>query len=119
MNARARKRVKTVVIPRRIIQKVEKGIKFLDILLGRKEWLSRMDLSHFEIDNKFTCVCGNIFKNGMAGYDAFTEAMEKLKVSDEAGIQFGFNEDENGDYPFLQDVWLRRIKSMKRAAHIK
>lgn len=110
-----RKRAKAIVIPLHVIRNVDRGVRFLDMLLGRKEWLSRMDLAQFDIESPITCVAGNIFKNGMAGYDAFQQAMSLLHVSDSDGIRFGFNEDKDGDLPFLQDVWARRIKVMKKA----
>lgn len=109
---------KVVVIPRRIIKQVDEGVKFLDILFGREEWLSRMDMTLFDIEDPSTCVAGNVFANGMTGYENFTDAMRLLHVEDMSGIKFGFNEDVNGDFPHLQDVWVRIIKRMKKEAKI-
>lgn len=112
-------KVKNIKIPNRIFVQVENGIKFLDNLLGRKEWLRRMNMDMFNINRTQQCVCGNVFKNGMNGYDAFVQAMHLLHVEDHEGIKFGFYTDKNNDWPFLQDVWVAEINKMKKAAKIK
>lgn len=110
---------KVIKIPARIFKQVDAGVKFLDNLLGRKEWLSRMNMKDFDIMNVNTCVAGNVFSNGMAGYDAFTEAMQLLHVDDLSGIKFGFYADDMDEYPFLQDVWVKEIKRLKKLARVK
>lgn len=115
------RRAKKIVIPRHIFRQVNEGVKFLDIVVGRKEWLSRMNMSMFNIDIDSQCVCGNVFSNGMNGYDAFIKAMNLLHVKDSDGVKFGFYADkgEDNDWPFLQDVWVATIKKLRKQAKIK
>lgn len=126
----AKKAVKKVVkprvptIPKHIFDRVDKGIQLLDILLGRKEWLSRMDLKEFDIKDTNTCVAGSVWAEcydfGEDGYDRFCALLNTLG-GDGTAYKFGFNTDEDADehdtqFQQLQDVWVRTIQHMKKRA---
>lgn len=118
----AKKTAKKVIkIPAHLIEAVENGIKFLDFMIGRKEWLSRMDMTNFDIESPSTCVAGNVFDNSNGiGFSNVQEALTALGVDSEKGPKkFGFNANSDKEMQFLQDIWVRRINAMKRAARIK
>lgn len=121
------------IIPAAIYGRVERGVKLLDMLIGRKEWLSRMDLKEFDIKDPNTCVAGSVwaecysfdvdgFENDAdSGYDVFCKMLD-LVGSEGTAHKFGFNtedrcdDDHDTEFQQLQDVWVRTIQELKKRA---
>lgn len=113
------------VIPKHIYDRVDRGVQLLDLMLGRKEWLGRMDLGNFDIKDPNTCVAGSVwaecYEFGNDGYDRFCELLNVLGGGG-TSYRLGFNthddEDDGGMVQFqqLQDVWVRTIQLMKKCA---
>lgn len=117
------------VIPKRIYDAVDRGIQFLDLMLGRKEWLSRMELGEFDIKDPGTCVAGSVWRecydfddnsdsSTEDGYDRFCAMLEVLGGSG-ASYRLGFNVNDDyanseKEFQHLQDVWVRSIQLMKK-----
>lgn len=124
--AKKKKQGKVQAIPARVWKNVARGVQFLDIVFGsRKEWLKRMKMTSFDIADARQCVAGNVFSNGMDGYDAFVEAMHLLHL-DGTGTRFGFLWEQTGsdekmaeEQQYLQDAWFHVIAKMKKANHIR
>lgn len=122
---------KKIIIPAKYIKAVENGIAFLDITLGRREWLSRMDMKDFDIIDAGTCVAGNVWKDAYRpknddddddsedGYENFGHAMRLLNQNDPEGERFGFYSGDPKGFQYLQDIWVRVINKMKKQARIK
>ncbi len=119
------KKKKLKPIPTRVWKQVDKGVTLMDLLFGRKEWLSRFDLGNFDITDASTCVAGNVFENSMSGYEEFQEGMKNLGLDEEEKArEFGFlwkdsdteDDDEKNDQEaqWLQDAWYQTIKQMKK-----
>ena len=124
----AKKRaVRGPVIPKHIYDRVDRGVQLLDLILGRKEWLSRIDLGNFDIKDPNTCVAGSVWAEcydfGDDGYDRFCELLNVLG-GDGTSYKFGFNTDDanndDSDIEFqqLQDVWVRTMQVMKKRAKV-
>lgn len=120
------------IIPAAIYGRVERGVKLLDMLIGRKEWLSRMDLKKFDIKDPNTCVAGSVwaecysfemdgFDTSDSGYDLFCKLLE-LAGGDGTAHKFGFNTENHNDsdhdteFQQLQDVWVHTIQQLKKRA---
>lgn len=115
---------KVVHIPHKYVAAVNEGVKFLDMIFGRKEWLRRMDMSSFDITDSYTCVAGNVFRDAMfggqeAGYDSFIQAIEAMgagyDVAEKTAARFGFYSKSSRGWGFLQDLWVVKINNLKRA----
>lgn len=113
-------------IPKKYFTAVENGIVWLDLTFGRREWLKKMDMTNFDISDPFTCVAGNVFRDGMFsnepdGFAKFLDLIDSLGGgSNSCAIRLGFNwEDNTGKgQQHLQDIWVRRITQMKKTARI-
>lgn len=71
---------KTEALLLRILPKrIEKGVRYLDNKVGRKEWLSRINVLKLDLGNEHTCVCGQVFG------DFFYQFSETKK-----GVPLGF-----------------------------
>lgn len=121
------------LIPKHIYERVDKGVQLLDLLVGRKEWLSRMNLGKFDIKDPNTCVAGSIWAECYdfdldgdedddtdSGYDLFCKLLEAVG-GEGATYKFGFNTDDDSDdhetqFQQLQDVWVRTIQALKKRA---
>lgn len=127
-----RRKVKVIRIPKKYIDAVNRGVKWLDVTLGRKVWLKRMDMTLFDIEDSNTCVAGNVFKDVFIksnsafdtaedGYDRFIEIMDAVGAKDSRSkaIEFGFNADGERGMQYLQDIWVRKIKRLKASAKIR
>lgn len=126
---KAKKRV--VRIPKKYIDAVNRGVKWLDVTLGRKVWLKRMDMTLFDIEDANVCVAGNVFRDAFIknngsfqdaedGYDRFIEIMEAIGSDGRSkAIEFGFNSDQERGMQYLQDLWVRKIKRLKASAKIR
>lgn len=105
-------------IPLKYFEAVDNGVKLLDMLVGRKEWLSRMDMSDFDIEDPHTCVAGNVWEETYefaSGYRHFTELLGALCGNDHGAKKFGFVADSDKGMQHLQDIWVRKINNLKRA----
>lgn len=122
---KAVKKTRSIIIPAKYVRAVEEGVKFLDLMFGRKEWLKRMDMTDFEIENPNTCVAGNVFKDSMfgvndSGYRSFIDGVRALGVSGfDTAKRFGFDVETTSGGQHLQDLWVRKIKAFKRQAALK
>lgn len=124
-----RTKSKVIILPRKYVEAVNNGVKWLDVTFGRKEWLRRMDMRKFDIVNESTCVAGNVFQDAFIkdknafenkdGWSRFGELMEAIGVSDTQGHKFGFNANTDKGKQYLQDIWVRKIKALKVAAKKK
>ena len=120
-----------VLIPRKYVVAVENGVKWLDLTLGRKRWLRRMNLKGFDINSGKACVAGTVFQDaffkddneeyGSDGYDRFISFMRLLGAEGaiKDGMHLGFYTDSDQGMQYLQDLWVAKIKKLKRAAHSK
>lgn len=118
----AKKKAKPFRFAKKYIDAVNLGVKWLDLTLGRKEWLSRMDMSNFDIESGSTCVAGNVFKNssfGENGYEAIENFLNDIGAHDEHARRFGFAAESDRGWQQLQDLWLMKIKALKAAARRK
>jgi len=108
-------------IPKKYLDAVERGIKWLDLTFGRKKWLKRINISDFNINGFNTCVAGNVFEErffkgegfGVNGYDRFTSFMIACGADDETGTRFGFYSDSDAGMQHLQDIWVAKIRKLK------
>ncbi len=113
---------KVMVFSPKYVAAVEEGVKFLDLVVGRKRWLKNMDLSDFEIQRPSTCVAGNIFKDAMFdgqddGYNSFLGAVTALGGNeDKTSERFGFVAQSDKGFQQLQDLWVRKITLLKKQA---
>lgn len=115
-------KVKKIIIPTKYFIAVATGIKWLDITLGRKVWLKRMDMSKFDITAGYACVAGNVFKEAMGqdGWSSFEEGMDALGLKGtKAGERLGFYCNNEKGYQYLQDIWVAAIKKLKKQARAK
>ncbi len=126
MKTKAKKgKVKKIIIPHKYFTAVKEGIKFLDLAVGRKRWLSKMDMTQFEITDPGTCVAGNVFRDAMFGgnddgYGKFLNLIDELGgYGSDTAIRFGFNSKSDKGMQYLQDIWVRAINRMKKQARIK
>ncbi len=109
-------------IPLKYFVAVEQGTKFLDLILGRKVWLRRMNMRKFNIEQGNVCVAGNVFKDALFdgaddGYDSFLNAINTIGeggAKDSASLRFGFHATTDKGWQYLQDIWVRRITMMKK-----
>lgn len=121
----AKKAVKKVVIPMKYYTAVGRGIAFLDLVFGRKEWLQKMDMKDFDIEQPDVCVAGNVFRDAMFvedsdGYDNFMKAMRMIgQYQDDSGERFGFYSESEKGMQYLQDIWVASINKMKKQARVK
>lgn len=117
---KAKKKAKVVRIPAKYFEAVENGIKFLDLVVGRRTWLNRMDMRKFDITDPRTCVAGNVFQEAYfdgadSGYRSFCNAVIALGGNDvKIEMKLGFNAPSSKGMQYLQDIWVRKIKSLKR-----
>lgn len=118
----AKKKAKVRVMPRipaKYFEAVANGIAFLDLVLGRKVWLRRMNMRKFKIEQSNACIAGNVFKDALFdnaddGYNSFLEAVNTLG-DDKASERLGFSANSEKGWQYLQDIWVRRINYMKRS----
>ncbi len=126
------KKVKIVHIPKKYFDAVDNGVKFLDLTFGRKVWLKKMDMSNFNIRDEGLCVAGNVFRDAMfggseEGFNSFLQAVDALAGGkDRFSVQayataarFGFYTSAENGFQYLQDIWVKRINRMRKAAGIK
>lgn len=105
-------------IPLKYFEAVDNGVKLLDMLVGRKEWLKRMDMSNFDIQDPNTCVAGNVWEENYefaSGYRRFTGILDELVGDGSGAKKFGFVADTDRGMQHLQDLWVHKIKNLKRA----
>jgi hypothetical protein len=121
--AKTTKKVKGVVIPLKYVEAVDRGVKLLDMLLGRKEWLRRFDSDRFNIRSSSSCVAGQIFSDDFFsrsdgptdGYTRFVQFLDGIKKSGRAK-HFGFHSGGSAKgWQYLQDLWYAKISNLKRA----
>lgn len=114
------KRAKRFVFSLRYVAAVEEGVKFLDLVMGRKKWLQKMDMGNFHIDRPSVCVAGNVFQDVMfegshSGYESFKAAISAIGGGgNDAAIRFGFNAPSDRGLQQLQDLWVRKITLLKK-----
>lgn len=107
------------LIPAKYVEAVNAGVKFLDMVVGRKKWLGRMNMRKFEIDDPSTCVAGNIFRDAYFkgetnGFESFQSAISALGGNGEKlAYTFGFNAGNEKGMQYLQDLWVMKIKQLK------
>lgn len=126
----AKRTPRVPTIPKYIFDRVEHGVQLLDLILGRKEWLGRINLGDFDIKDPNTCVAGSVWANVYAfdtsglntddGFDVFTNMLE-LMGGEGTAYKFGFNaantnDEQNTEFQQLQDVWVRSLQLMKKCA---
>lgn len=121
MKAKVKKSApRRILIPRKYVEQVERGVKLLDILFGRKVWLRRMKMGTFDITEPEVCVAGNVFKDtnffGEDGYDKFIRFLAGIEHGDTYGVGFGFSSTTDKGFQYLQDLWVMKIKKLKAAA---
>lgn len=120
-----KKKAKQILIPLKYLAAVDRGIEWLDLTVGRKKWLSKMDMSMFDIKSSTQCVAGNVFKDSMFkgatnGYGSFLEAINFLGgYGSDVSLNLGFSSNTERGFQHLQDIWVKRINRMKKASRIK
>lgn len=120
--AKKKKAVKRPLIPLKYLEAVERGVEFLDMVVGRKKWLRRMKMRDFDIKDPNTCVAGNVFESAYFdgnsdGYNSFMEAVNAIGGDgDKLAGQFGFQADNDKGYQYLQDLWVMKVKQLKARA---
>lgn len=100
---------------------INKGVKWLDLTLGRKEWIKRIDLTKFYIDDGKVCIMGNVFGddffNGSDveenGYRRFTSFMDCIG-GEHYGRAFGFASEQDSGWSTVQELWVKKLKALKK-----
>lgn len=84
--------------------RINRGVRWLDKKLGRKNWAKKIDLENLNLISNSTCVIGEIFGN----YDKLCEIDRKVWEKDE---EYGFNrvEGDDGDFKLLTKMWFATL----------
>lgn len=110
-----KKAARRVVIPHNYLEDVERGVKLLDMLVGRSKWLKKINVERLHIRNSATCVAGSVFDNYRFedGYKTFLDLLNTLGGHNTS--HFGFCSDGSRGWQVLQDLWVAKIKRLKAA----
>jgi hypothetical protein len=124
---KTKSKTKIKPFPLKYIEAVERGVQWLDLMFGRKEWLKRMDMRLFDIKSGSVCVAGNVFRDAFIknqdafndpssddGYGRFVEMMKSMGAP-KADERFGFFSESDTGMQHLQDLWVRKINGLKAA----
>lgn len=114
---------KVIIISKKYVEAVDNGIAFLDMILGRKTWLRRMNMKNFDIKQASVCIAGNVFATALFddsedGFNSFVRAINTIGSGDKIAEKFGFQSNSDRGWQNLQDIWVMKITRMKKAARI-
>lgn len=104
--------------PAEYMGRVEKGVRYLDRRLGRKNWLPKIDIINFDMENSSTCICGQIFGNfwdSIIGSNKPIEnAMSMQQSFDRGFVDYVESDDKREcDYDLLHAAWTVKLADLK------
>lgn len=112
-----------------LVNRINKGVNFLDKELGKDIWRKRINLSELDLENSDMCICGQAFestikklarKDGEEYADGYEYVTSKIS-EDKLGLMgFNLEIEITNDFPFAYDLltslWIAKLSKVSNTA---
>ena len=107
-------------------KRVDRGIKFLTKTVG-KDWYKKINMSSLTLSSASSCITGQAFGHFETYLEKYPKEVPEdngfdVIANDKDFYDTEFGEEVNemfGNYDLLQEVWLEKLKQIKKANRAK